>query len=233
MHDSDGERIPGDGVKRESAYHPVVAGTALGRPENVFEAVMICAPGEEPQDDSEALQASMDRVDGMLALLPVRERQVMTLCVLEGRTIREAATTLGIGKSQVDRDLRRAKATLAELLGGELPSAGTQAALEELAPNEAPELGDYLEPAVQKAELPEVSSEDWRRYQRSQARVQNGTAAKLDFAFVIGFEKRNGLASSFSPAWRYKGVALRPSSTNGVRRRATYSLGTSVPKNLS
>lgn len=202
LRDSDGERIAGDGVRRESSPHPVVSGTALGRPSNVFEAVMVCAPGQEPQEDSEALQASMARVDAMLALLAPRERQVLTLCVLEGRSLREAAEVLGLGKSQVDRDLRKAKTTLAELLGGELPTAEAQAALVELAPDDPPELGDYVEPAAHKAELPDVGVDDWQRYEAAQGKVLSGTALKLDFAFVSAFEKEYGLASSFSPAWK-------------------------------
>ena len=202
LHGSDGERIPGDGVRRESSPHPVVSGTALARPTNVYEATMRTAPFEEPDEDTESLAASMARVDAMLALLAPRERQVLTLCVLEGLSLREAATALGLGKSQVDRDLRKAKATLAELLGGELPTAETQAALVELAPDDPPELGDYVEPAAHKAELPEVGADDWRRYHEAQASVRAGSAASVDFDYMVAFEKRNGLASSFSPAWR-------------------------------
>lgn len=163
---------------------------------------MQCPPGREPELDADAVQASMDRVDAMLALLPVKERHAVSLVVLEGRSLREAAPVMGLSKSQVDRLLKRGLSTLAELLGGDLPSGLVSEALAGLAPNEAPELGGYLEPAPQKADLPEVTAEDWGRYEAVSGLMRTGEASKTDLAFVVSFEKRVGLGSSFSPAWK-------------------------------
>lgn len=202
----DGERVGGDGVNRESRSHPVVVGTPAGRPENEYEALMQAAPFEEPLDSSSELDESMARVDAMLALLPDRERLAMTLVILERRTLREAATVMGVSKSQVDRYLKRGLGTLADLLGGELPSDDVQAALVNLAPDDPPELGGYLggdrSAPLEPAEAPVVMADEWAQYEQAQARLRAGTAVGVDLDLMTSFEKRVGLGSSFSPAWK-------------------------------
>lgn len=202
LHDAKGERVQGDGVHREGPAHPVVVGTPAGRPENEYAALMQARPGEDPLLDSEAVQASSARVDALLAMLPLRQRQVATLIVLEGLSVREAAERLApLSKSQIARDWAKARAQLADLLGGELPSGQVQDALEALAPEHAPELGDYQEAGEDKQRAPDVSGEEWQRYGDVQARMRRNEADKADRAFVSSFEKRNGLPSSFSPGW--------------------------------
>lgn len=202
VYGSDGERMSGDAVNRESLAHPVVVGTAAGRPSNPYEALMECPPGVEPELDSVTAQEGMERVDALLALLPPRERQVLVLCVLEGLSVREAAEAVGLSKSQVQRFVQRAKDSLAELLGGDVPTGATVDALASLAPAQPPELGEYRQPAEKDEELPQVGDDEWRRYEAAEARMRRGEASKAELAFVVRFEKRNGLPSSFSPAWK-------------------------------
>ncbi len=204
LHDANGERLQGDGIRREGARHPVVGGgTPLGRPENEIEALMQTAPFQDAEQSSAEADASAARVDALLALLPLRQRQIATLVVLEGLSVRDAAERLApLSKSQVARDWAKARDQLAELLGGELPNGQVQESLESLAPEHAPELGDYQEPAEDKQPVPDVAAEEWERYSAAQARMRRNVADKVDRAFVARFEKRNGLASSFSPGWR-------------------------------
>lgn len=202
LTDADGDRLAGDGVRRERHAHPVVAGTALGRPENEYEALMQAQPHEEALQDSEALDASQARVDALLEMLPERHRSVLTLCVLEGLSVREAAEHLSVSRSQVHRDLEKAKAALAELLGGELPTAQTQDDLVEMAPERPPELGEYLQPADHKEDDPEVTAEQWRRYQTAIAAMNQGKATPAELEAIKRFERSVSMPSSFSPGWR-------------------------------
>jgi RNA polymerase sigma factor (sigma-70 family) len=54
----------------------------------------------------------------MLATLPPREREVMTLRLLEGLEIVEIADRLGMTRNAVDQAIHRARARLGEALGG-------------------------------------------------------------------------------------------------------------------
>ncbi len=140
---ANGDYVQGDGTDRHSLQHPVLVGTPAGRPENEYEALMQCAPGQEPLEDSEGLDSSQGRVDALLALLPLRQRQVAALIVGERLSVREAADHLDISKSQVDRDWASARKELAALLGYERPDERVTDALEEMVPDDAPDLGEY------------------------------------------------------------------------------------------
>lgn len=209
LYDAEGERVS-DGVRRQGTAHPVVSGTALGRPTTEFEALMTCPPGQEPDLDSEGLGASQARVDTLFALMPLRQRQVATMIVFEGLSLRAAGERLALRKSQISRDWEAAKASMASLLGEPIGGmvgvarfpAEIVAALEEMAPQDASELGDYREPAPRKDERPDVAPKEWRRYEVVSEALRRGMATPADMNWMTGFERRNGLPSSFSPGWR-------------------------------
>lgn len=199
----------GDGIHRESETSTVLVGGPVGRPSDPYEALMVTRPHEEPVTDSESLDASQGRVDALLALLPPKQRAVVTMIALEGLSVRDAAEHLNIGKSQVDRDYQAAKRAMADLLGQpvlDVPGMAkfeeaTVEALDEMASSEPPELGEYLTPAPVKADNPRVSDAEWQEYQSALAAVRKRRADDADYKTVRRVEKRLGLPSTFSPAW--------------------------------
>lgn len=240
LTDADGNGIyGGDGVHRESLVQTVVSGTPLGRPENEYESVMMAPPGQEAELDGEAVQASSNRVDAILSLLPPNQAAVVSLIAVGGLSVREAADHLTVGKSQVDRLYKKGLATLAGLLGQPLEGMPgmtkfpeeTVTALDEMVPDGqrcaahkaeptprpdctscdlgVPELGEYLDPEPPDSDNADVSDEEWVEYQEALAAARKGRASKGQLQTVKATEKRLGLPSSFSPAWNSTGSSPR------------------------
>ena len=72
----------------------------------------------EAGDDPLARAAERLGLEQMLAGLPARERQVLTLRYLDGREIAEIAEELGMTRNAVDQALFRGRRRLKELLRG-------------------------------------------------------------------------------------------------------------------
>ena len=142
-----------DGINRQApGTQQVVVGGRAGRPSDPYEALMQTKPHDSPVTDSESLDVSQGRVDALLGMLPPNQRAVLTMIVFEGLSVRDTAEHLTIKKSQVDRDYQAGLRALAALLGQPRVDLSGMTKFQEqtvpglygMAPDQPPELGEYL-----------------------------------------------------------------------------------------
>lgn len=88
-------------------------------PENEFDALMRCAPGQEPMTSKEELLPLREILaDAIDTALDDRERWVFNAIAIERMSVRELAKQLGETKSSTQRTWARARAKLQAHLSG-------------------------------------------------------------------------------------------------------------------
>lgn len=105
---------PDDDVLGDRDWFDLMGGHPIGgtrQPGTAIEALLRCAPGDEPERSIEESLVLRETVAIAVEGLPPRERWVLDALVVEGKSLRDVAADIGYSKSQV-ANIRDAALTL-------------------------------------------------------------------------------------------------------------------------
>jgi len=101
------------GREGDNEYSSLGIPLATSAAETEYEALMRCAPHQDPQLSKAELAPLRDAIADAIDALPERSRWIFNACVVERRPLRAVAADLALSKSYVHRLLEAARATLA------------------------------------------------------------------------------------------------------------------------
>lgn len=93
-----------DDLLGDRDWYDTLGGHAVGgalQPATAIEALLQCAPGDEPLISLEESLALREAVACAIERLPERERWVFDALVVEGKSLRTVAAEIGYSKSQI------------------------------------------------------------------------------------------------------------------------------------